>query len=123
MTIHSFKLIFCVVACSSLFAAEYLPVGGIAHVGFRAADLEKTRAFYRDVLGFQQAFDQKDDSGKVTLSVIKINEDQFLEFSAGVPEGTADRFTHVAFLSGKIEVLRSGDRAAGLEAAEIAHRA
>jgi catechol 2,3-dioxygenase-like lactoylglutathione lyase family enzyme len=49
-------------------------------VGFRVADLEKTRAFYTNVLGFQQAFDQKDAAGKTTLAVFKINEEQSLEF-------------------------------------------
>jgi catechol 2,3-dioxygenase-like lactoylglutathione lyase family enzyme len=79
-----------------------LPIGVIAHVGFRVADLEKTRAFYTGRLGIHQAFDQKDATGKVTLAVFKINDDQFLEFSPGGKLG----FTHVAFQTHEIERLR-----------------
>jgi catechol-2,3-dioxygenase len=71
---HRVKSASLFVSCS-LFAAENLPIGGISHVGFRVADVEKTRTFYTGVLGFQQAFDQKDAAGKVTLAVFKINED------------------------------------------------
>src|ERR1700733_12295588 len=99
------KPILLVLACCTAFAAD-LPVTGISHAGFRVADLEKTRAFYTGVLGFQQAFEQKDASGKTTLAVFKINEDEFLEFSPGVPAGTADRFTHIAFLTDKLESVR-----------------
>jgi catechol 2,3-dioxygenase-like lactoylglutathione lyase family enzyme len=100
------KSILLMLACASLFAAENLPVSGISHAGFRVADLEKTRAFYTGVLGFQQAFEQKDGTGKITLAVFKINEDEFLEFSPGVPAGTTDRFTHIAFLTDKLESLQ-----------------
>src|SRR5579863_1824618 len=86
----------------SLRAADTLPIGGISHVGFRVADLEKTRAFYTGVLGFQQAFEQKDAAGKTNLAVLKINEAQFLEFAPGAPSG----FTHLAFLTEKLEALR-----------------
>jgi lactoylglutathione lyase len=102
-----------------LFAADNLPIGGFSHVGFRIADLEKTRAFYTGVLGFQQAFDQKDPSGKTTLAVFKVNEDQFIEFAIGVPAGTADRFTHLAFLTDKLEPLRTAIDALGLKPPEL----
>ena len=113
------KPILAILACGSLFAAENLPISGISHAGFRVADLEKTRAFYTGVLGFQQAFDQKDASGKTTLAVFKINEDQFLEFSPGVPSGTADRFTHIAFLTDKLESLRQSVERLGFNPPEV----
>ncbi len=99
------KSILLILACCNLFAAG-LPISGISHAGFRVADLEKTRAFYTGVLGYQQAFDQKDASGKTTLAVFKINEDEFLEISPGIPAGTTDRLTHIAFLTDKLEALR-----------------
>jgi catechol 2,3-dioxygenase-like lactoylglutathione lyase family enzyme len=86
-----------------LFLAADLPVSGISHVGFRVADLEKTRAFYSSALGIEQAFDQKDASGKTTLAVLQIDKDQFLEFSPGAPAG----FTHIAFLTDKLENVRA----------------
>lgn len=113
------KLILLILACGSLFAADDLPISGISHAGFRVADLEKTRAFYTGVLGFQQAFDQKDASGRTTLAVFKINEDEFLEFSPGIPPGTTDRFTHLAFLTDKLESLRQSVQRLGFDPPEI----
>ena len=89
-------------AACTLFGADNLPIGGIAHIGFRVADLEKTRAFYTGTLQIEQAYDQKDANGKTTLAVFKINDRQFLEFSPGTPVG----FTHLAFLTEKIDTLR-----------------
>ncbi len=100
--------------CCSLFGAD-LPIGDIAHVGFRVADLEKTRAFYTGTLHIEQAFDQKDASGKTTLAVFKINDDQFLEFSPGTPVG----FTHLAFLTQKLEALRTLVDSLGLNPPEL----
>jgi catechol 2,3-dioxygenase-like lactoylglutathione lyase family enzyme len=84
----------------NLLAADQLPIDGFSHAGFRVADIEKTRAFYTGVLGFQQAF------GQPTLAVFKINDDQFLEFNFGTSAGTADRFTHLAYLTQKLEPVR-----------------
>jgi catechol 2,3-dioxygenase-like lactoylglutathione lyase family enzyme len=110
------RLVACLLllACGTSFAAD-LPIKGISHVGFRIADLEKTRAFYTGILGFQQAFDQKDASGKTTLAVFKINDDQFLEFSPGTPPG----FTHIAFLTDKLETLRQSVEHLGLNPPEL----
>jgi catechol 2,3-dioxygenase-like lactoylglutathione lyase family enzyme len=113
------KTILLVLACVRLFATENLPISGISHAGFRVADLEKTRAFYTGVLGFQQAFEQKDAAQKTTLAVFKINEDEFLEFSPGVPAGTTDRFTHIAFLTDKLESLRASISRLGFNPPEL----
>ena len=88
-----------------LFLAADLPVAGISHVGFRVADLEKTRAFYSS-LGIEQAFDQKDASGKTTLAVFQIDQNEFLEFWPGIPANTTDRFTHIAFQTDQLEKVR-----------------
>jgi len=112
------KSILLILGCWSSFAAD-LPVRGISHAGFRVADLEKTRAFYSSVLGFQQAFEQKDASGRTTLAVFKINEDEFLEFSPGIPAGTTDRFTHVAFLTARLESLRQSAADLGLHPPDL----
>lgn len=112
------KLLFLLFAATGLVAAD-LPIDGFSHAGFRVADLEKTRAFYTGVLGFQQAFGQTDAAGKPTLAVFKINDDQFLEFSPGIPAGTTDRFTHIAFLTTKLEALRPLIEALGLNPPEL----
>ena len=48
----------------SIFAAEELPITGVAHACFKSSDLEMTRAYYVGVLGFHEAFDVKDAAGK-----------------------------------------------------------
>jgi len=113
----TYKWILIAASCS-LFAADKLPIGGISHVGFRVADLEKTRAFYAEVMGLEQAFEQKDAQGKINLSVFKINDDQFLEFSPGLADGP-DRLSHVAFLSNRLEDLRTIVESLGLKPPEL----
>ena len=102
----------------ALIAGE-MPIGGISHVGFRVADLEKTRSFYSNVLGFQQAFEQKNAAGVVDLAVFKINDDQFLEFAPGVVESSGDPFTHAAFLSDRLEEMRKLIDQLGLHPPEL----
>jgi catechol 2,3-dioxygenase-like lactoylglutathione lyase family enzyme len=109
------KLVLMALVCCGMSTAADLPVGGISHVGYRVADLDRTRAFYRDVLGFQQAFPQADATGRITGAVIKINDDQFLEFGAGLAAGGGDRFTHLAFLSESLEPLRTVIETLGLK--------
>jgi lactoylglutathione lyase len=87
----------------------------IAHVAFRVSDLEKTRAFYKQRYGIEQAYDQKDASGKTTLMVLKINDRQFLEFSKGSPVG----FSHVAFLTEKLEQMHEIAQAVGLNPPDL----
>jgi len=90
-------------------------IGRIAHVGFKVADLEKTRDFYTGKLGIPQAYDQKDAAGRTTLAVFMVNNEQFLEFSPGSPIG----FTHVAFLTEKIERAREFIASLGLNPPEL----
>lgn len=106
--------LFLVVACP-LFGADARLMQGISHVGFRVADLEKTRAYYTGVLHLQQAYGQKDASGKPTLAVFKINDRQFLEFSPGTPAG----FTHLAFLTEKLAAMHNLAASLGLNPPEL----
>jgi catechol 2,3-dioxygenase-like lactoylglutathione lyase family enzyme len=64
-------------------AAEPLPIERLAQVTFSGADLDKTRRFYGDVLGFEEVRQAKDASGQLHGLVFKVNDDQFLAFSAG----------------------------------------
>jgi lactoylglutathione lyase len=106
-------MLFLLAPCT-LPAQEKL-IGGISHVALRVSDLEKTRAFYARHYGIQQAYDQKDASGKTTLAVLKINDQQFLEFSQGSPVG----FSHVAFLTDKLERLHELTQTLGLNPPDL----
>lgn len=84
-------------------AAEELPIKGIAHLGFRVGDLEKARAFYTGILGYQEAFATKDAEGKTTMAFFKVNDEQYLELSPGSAPDI--RFTHYALATPDIEKL------------------
>src|SRR5437879_8637859 len=88
-------LVFLCLTAVSLYG-QALPLEGIAHVGFRVTDLEKSRAYYTGMLGFQEAFHTTNDAGRIGTAYFKVNEDQYLELASNLPAGENIRFTHVA---------------------------
>src|SRR6478672_5446687 len=61
-------------------AAEPLPIKRLAGASFQVQDLERARQYYGGMLGYPDASKTKDKS------VYQLNDDQYLEFSAGAPE-------------------------------------
>jgi len=58
-------------------------------------DLAKTRAFYEDFLGYEEAFTLPKDDGSVRIVFVKINDRQYLElFHDPSPDG--DRLSHIS---------------------------
>ena len=107
-----------VLLCSAVFA-EDLPVLGLAHVGFRVADLEKARAFYGGVLGYDEAFDLKAPDGRVALTYFKVNDNQFIEIFPGIPQGKTVMMSHIALQTDDIEKLHKMLLARGLTPGKI----
>jgi catechol 2,3-dioxygenase-like lactoylglutathione lyase family enzyme len=93
--------------CLLLGAAfgEDLPLLGLAHVGFRVSDLEKARAFYHGILGYDEAFDLKAPDGHVAIAYFKVNDNQFIEIFSGIPQGTTVMMSHIAMYTDDIEKL------------------
>ncbi len=98
-------LLAAVVACTAAACAgqaapppEASPsLSGIAHVALRVANLDASRAFYKQ-LGFEEAF-AFDQGGSPTEAFIKINDTQFIEL---YPQRRPDEpigFLHVCYLS------------------------
>jgi lactoylglutathione lyase len=59
----------------------------LGHLAIRARDIEKTAAFYRDVVGLQEAFRMQDPSGTALGSVhLFFAPGQFLEIFPGGTE-------------------------------------
>ena len=79
---------------------------GIAHVAFHVTDIEKSRAFYKDFLGFAEPFRLDNPDGSLSLTFIKINDRQYLELFPGLEPG-ADRLHHVAFETDNAERMRA----------------
>ena len=86
--------------------AQPLPLDGIAHVGLRVSNLERSSAYYTGQLGYQQAFDLKNAAGETAVGFFKVNDDQYIELSPGLPAGQPIAFTHVAFQTADIEQVR-----------------
>jgi catechol 2,3-dioxygenase-like lactoylglutathione lyase family enzyme len=94
------------VLCSGLSAQEVKRprILGVPHVAFRVHDIEASRHFYKDFLGFSEPFSIKPD-GKLVMTFIKINDHQYVELA---PETNPDepRFIHLALQTDNAEGFR-----------------
>lgn len=99
---------------------------GLGHVAIRARDIEKTAAFYRDVLGFPEAFRMYDlPNGALGSVHIYLAPNQFIEIFPGgrnaLPEGEAKAeavarpigLVHICLTCGDIEEMFQEIRARG----------
>jgi len=70
-------------------------ITGLSHIALYVHDMEKTRAFYKDFLGFAEPYSLTNKDGSLHLTWIKINDRQTIEL---FPETTnnSDRLYHVA---------------------------
>jgi lactoylglutathione lyase len=83
---------------SSLAVADEIrrpPITGLSHIALYVHDLEKTRAFYKDFLGFAEPYSLTNKDGSVHLTWIKINDRQSVELFPETATNT-DRLYHVA---------------------------
>src|SRR5947209_12443365 len=107
--------LFAMMALLSLSAsAEDVKVGtspqrprilGISHIALYVHDLERSRAFYKDFLGFDEPFSIPNSDGTVHLAVIKINDRQSIELFPEKKAGT-DRLAHIAIQTDDAEAMR-----------------
>ena len=94
---------------------------GIAHIALFAHDYERSRAFYGDLLGFQEPYSLQREDGSPSMTFFKVNDHQFIELS---PEQAAhtDRLSHIALETDDIERLRRYLAAKGVAVPEHAQR-
>jgi catechol 2,3-dioxygenase-like lactoylglutathione lyase family enzyme len=81
------RSILCFLVLASPVVAQDAVVTRLAGAAFTVADIGKARQFYTELLGFEEAFDLKDTSGKLTSVFVKVNDDQYLEFAPGEVDG------------------------------------
>ncbi|HLJ16796.1 MAG TPA: VOC family protein [Bryobacteraceae bacterium] len=98
---------FLLLACAALPAQEVSRprILGVPHVAFRVHDIEASRHFYKDFLGYSEPFSIKAADGKLIMTFVKINDRQYIELS---PETNPDqpRFMHLALETDNAEALR-----------------
>jgi catechol 2,3-dioxygenase-like lactoylglutathione lyase family enzyme len=111
--------IFC--ACSvrsSAQAAQTGQVTGIAHIAYRASDLDKEVAFLAR-LGYEQSFGFTNASGKTTEVFVKVNDRQFIEVYPQTNPSEPLGWMHVCYESDDINGLVAALNAHGLKPAEV----
>jgi len=101
-------LVFALGAVLSLHAADATMrprIVGIAEVSLFVHDLEKSRAFYKEFLGFDEPYALKREDGSVSQSWIKVSDRQTIEL---VPEEAAgsDRLIRISLQVDDAEAMR-----------------
>ena len=102
---------------ASVVSAQELPVLGIAHVGFKVSDFEKSKQFYTEVLGYEEAF-RLGAGGKVTAAYFKVNDDQFIKLVPVAAPAPDDRLEEIALQTSDIEAIRAEMGAVGVRFAD-----
>jgi catechol 2,3-dioxygenase-like lactoylglutathione lyase family enzyme len=87
--------------------AKRPPILGVAHIGLKTADLTKSRAFYGQLLGFQEPFTVDKPAGGLMLTYFKVNDHQYVEVFPELKSPTEDRLSHIAFETTDAEALRN----------------
>ncbi|HKW96429.1 MAG TPA: VOC family protein [Bryobacteraceae bacterium] len=87
---------------------------GLAHIALRVSDIGKSRAFYKDFLGFDEPFSLKNSDGSLALTFIKINDRQYVELFPGLEPGT-DRLHHISIETDDAERMRVYLKAHGVK--------
>ncbi len=78
---------------------------GLAHIALFTADVEKSRRFYKDFLGYGEPFDLKNPDGSLSLTFIKINDRQYVELFPE-RESRTDRLHHISVYTDNAEAMR-----------------
>ncbi len=113
----SIRILVSLLVCCTAFSDQRSArphINGLAHIAIYAHDIEKSRAFYRDFLGFTEPYSLKNPDGSLSMTFFKINERQYLELSPEKEPGT-DRLRHISFETDDIEGLRNYLEAQGVK--------
>src|SRR5579862_7011035 len=88
-------------------------ITGLAHIALYSHNLDLSRQFYEQFLGYDEPFSVKNEDGSIHLLWIKINDRQFIEL---FPEKQAhtDRLLQVSFETDNADQLRQYLQAKGV---------
>jgi len=106
------------VATSTLWSQSGAPqrpkITGVAHIALAVHDIEKSRAYYKDFLGYGKPYKLDNPDGSLSLTFIKVNERQYIEL---FPEKTAatDRLLHISIEVENAEAMRLYLRSKGVK--------
>jgi catechol 2,3-dioxygenase-like lactoylglutathione lyase family enzyme len=92
-------------------------ITGVAHIALYVHDIEKSRAFYKDFLGYGEPFSLNNPDGKLSLTFIKVNDRQYIELFPEV-EANTDRLNHISIEVDDAEAMRAYLGANGIKVPE-----
>ena len=91
-------------------------ITGISHVGYFVSDLPKARAFWHDLLGFDEPYDLKTPgTDAVRIAFIKINDHQHIELFTDKPTAPPNMMSHLCFTVDDVEQMRKYLRSKGYD--------
>lgn len=91
-------------------------ITGISHVGYFVTDLNKSIAFWHDLLGFDEYFHlDKPGAGQVRIAFIKINDRQHIELFNQPAPHPPNMMSHICFSVGNVEQMRAYLRSKGFK--------
>jgi len=70
------RILAAILLMSSLHAQTETPrphVLGLAHVAFRASELNRTGSFYKRTLGFTEPFSLAEENGQAAMGIVKVD--------------------------------------------------
>lgn len=92
--------------CCGLVSAQERPrITGIAHIAIYAKDFEQSRAFYRELLGFDEPYSLTNTDGSAAMTFFKVNERQYIELFPEREPGS-DRLNHISIETDDAEAMR-----------------
>ena len=97
-----------VLAFAAALAAQQIQrprITGIAHIALYVREVEQSRRFYKDFLGYAEPFSLNDAGGKLALTFFKINDRQYVELFPEREPGS-DRLHHIAIETDDAEAMR-----------------
>ena len=121
MMLHTLALVFLLCMLVAPLAAAAADGGanrpritGLSHVALFVKDVEQSRAFYKDFLGYAEPYAVFDEGDKLRLTFMKINDRQVIELfperqpdSTSSPQGGSDRLNHIALEVDDAEAMRA----------------
>jgi catechol 2,3-dioxygenase-like lactoylglutathione lyase family enzyme len=107
------KVLLATVLATTLLSAQQQPaqlkrprITGVAHIALFVHDIEQSRAYYRDFLGYQEVFSLNNTDGSLSLTFVKINDRQYIELFPETAPGT-DRLNHISIEVDDAEAMRA----------------
>lgn len=110
------RLSIAILLASALFAqaAERPRILGVAHMAVYVKDLEKTRKFYEEFLGYGEVFTLPKPDGGVRIAFIKVNDTQYFEIFNDADRGEG-QLNHISFYTDSADRMYNYLKSKGVE--------